>query len=242
MPGLALTSRPTAAGARLVDPRVLDRFGFTDHALARFAERAGIHGDLRLDIQPILRDLLLTEGTWTGQASNWARSSKPADTYLQIGTWMCLLARADTYCGRGHYSIVTVVNGPDRNDWATALKRGYIHLPPPPPRFRDSRPRVTWRDSFRIARQRPDASIGTLRLFLQVHRDRCTEAGDAYARAHARHARMLKDYRQARTSARAVHLQRSTIARRLLPSPWLAQIVERGPVRRGVERAPGFRG
>ncbi len=213
MPGLTLRPQSTDSGVRLVDRRVLAHFGFTDHALARFAQRAGIHGDSRRDIEPILRDLLLIEGTWTAQPPHWALSRKPADTYLQIGTWMCLLGRSDTYRGRGHYSIVTAINGPAHNDWANALKHGYIHLPPPPPRFEPSRPRVTWRDSLQIARQRPEANTGTLQLLLQVHRRRRAEGRDAHAHARARHARALADYRRARISARDTHIQRAGVAR-----------------------------
>lgn len=194
VPGLTLRPRSTDSGLRLVDRRVLAHFGFTDHALARFAQRAGIHGDPRRDIEPILRDLLLIEGTWTAQPPHWALSRKPADTYLQIGTWMCLLGRSDTFRGRGHYSIVTAINGPAHNDWANALKHGYIHLPPPPPRFAPSRPRVTWRDSFRIARQRGNAtSTATLRLLHAVHRQRRSAARNAHAHARVRHVQELRD-------------------------------------------------
>jgi len=198
----------------LVDSRVLAYFGVTDHALQRFAQRAGIDGDARRDIEPILRDLLLTEGTWTAEAPHWARSRKPADTYLQIGTWMCLLGRADPYRGRGHCSIVTVINGPTDNDWTTALKRGYIRLPPPPRRYPPTQPPVKWWDSLRIARQqREAASTVTLRILFQVHAKRRAEARVAHGRAQARYAGELEVYRQARISARDMHTQRAGVAR-----------------------------
>lgn len=214
MPSPVLRPQPTPTGARLVDRRILVHFGFTDHALERFAQRASIHGDPRRDVEPILRDLLLIEGTWTAQPPHWARTRKPADTYLQIGTWMCLLGRADPYRGRGYYFIVTVINGPAHNDWTTALKRGYIHLPPPPRRDPPTRSRPAWRDSLRIARQqREAASTGMLRLLLKVHRDGCAEARDAHGRAQDRYAGELEVYRQVRISARDMHIQRAGVAR-----------------------------
>lgn len=120
MPALALTPRPTAAAARLVDPRVLAHFGFTDHALERFAQRVGIHGDLRRDIEPILRDLLV-DGTWAAQPPHWARTSKPADTYLQIGTWMGLLGRGDAYVESPRSRCVRQGCGPSAPGGAPSL-------------------------------------------------------------------------------------------------------------------------
>jgi len=126
---------------------------------------------------------------------------------------MCLLGRADPYRGRGRYSIVTVINGPADNDWATALKRGYIHLSPPPPRFSPTRPRVTWRDSLRIARQQREAAFTvTLRIFLQVQAERRAKARAAHAHARARHEQGFDDYSQARIDARDYHLRRTGVA------------------------------
>jgi hypothetical protein len=123
----------TSAGgaSRSVISRLLERVGFTDHALERFAARAGIPTSRRDVIEPIVRDLLLQEGRVVDARPHWARSQRPADLYLQLGEWMLFIGcRQDGPSTQ--YAIVTVVNGPEGNTWRTALRRGYIFTPPPP--------------------------------------------------------------------------------------------------------------
>ena len=110
------------------------RIGFTDHALERFASRAGLPTSRRSVIEPIIRDLLLSEGWVVSERPRWARSRNAADLYLQLGDWMLLIGRRDeSNADRGRYAIVTVVNGAAGTTWRAAAKRGYILTPPPLP-------------------------------------------------------------------------------------------------------------
>jgi hypothetical protein len=115
----------------LVVPELLGQIGFTDHALNRFAGRAGLATSNRAVVEPIVRDLLLQEGLVVAARPHWAHSRNTADLYLQLGEWMlfigCRQDQPDT-----PYAIVTVVNGPEENTWVIALRRGYIFTPPPP--------------------------------------------------------------------------------------------------------------
>jgi hypothetical protein len=120
------SSRP-----RPVVPELLEQIGFTDHALTRFAGRAGMATSSRALVEPIVRDLLLQEGLVVGARPHWAHSRNTADLYLQLGEWMLFIGCRQEQPGTP-YAIVTVVNGPEENTWRTALRRGYIFTPPPP--------------------------------------------------------------------------------------------------------------
>lgn len=121
---------PTATpyGICLVDLELLNRVGFTDHAIERFATRAGLATGSRHIVEPIIRDLLLQEGLVVAKRPHWARSHNTADLYLQLGEWMLFIGRREP---ESHYAIVTVVNGPEDTTWREALRRGYIFTPPP---------------------------------------------------------------------------------------------------------------
>jgi len=114
-----------------VDTRVLATVGFTDHAIERFAQRADLRATSRAHVEAVIRDLLLQEGVLTQEQPRWARSRNTAPLYLQLGEWMLFVLRPDPR-RPGWHTAVTVVNGPATNDWATALRRGYITTPPPP--------------------------------------------------------------------------------------------------------------
>lgn len=109
---------------------VLARVGFSRHALERFAARAGIPLTGYDTIEMLVRDLLAREGKVTTQRPVWSRSSNTADLYLQAGEWMLFILRRDRWLPWRYY-CVTAVNGPEGNTWETALRRGYIHTPPP---------------------------------------------------------------------------------------------------------------
>ncbi len=64
---------------------MLDRIGFTDHAIKRFAYRAGLASTARAGVEPIPPDLLSQEGSITLAPPHWARSQNTAELYLQLG-------------------------------------------------------------------------------------------------------------------------------------------------------------
>lgn len=134
------------ATPRRVDRRLLACLGFTDHAVARFAERAGLPAAGRRRLEPVMRDLLLQEGRIVPERPRWARSRNEADVYLQVGEWLLFVCRASSR-RLGDLSVVTVLNGPQGTTWQRAFERGLVRTPPParPPR----RERVRWADRMR---------------------------------------------------------------------------------------------
>jgi hypothetical protein len=115
---------------RAVAPEMLERIGFTDHAITRFADRAGLLTSERRIVEPALRALLLREGRVVRSRPRWAGSRNTAELYLQIGEWMLLIGRHD---GRrpGCYVIVTAIGRARRCTWKKAIRRGHIQTPPP---------------------------------------------------------------------------------------------------------------
>lgn len=130
---------------RPVDRRLLAVVGFTDHAIERFAERAGLDVADRRRVEPIARDLLLQEGSSSYEPPRWYRSSNAADGYLEAGSWMLFVLRASRR-RPGAWDVVTVLSNGDGMTWPLARRRGLILTPPPlparPPRRR--RARVSW--------------------------------------------------------------------------------------------------
>jgi hypothetical protein len=121
----------TPYAVSLVWPELLTRVGFTDHAIERFATRAGLATTIRRVVEPIIRELLLQEGLVVAERPHWARSRNAADLYLQLGEWMLFIGRGETRQAPP-YAIVTVVNGPESTTWPEAVRRGYIFTRPPP--------------------------------------------------------------------------------------------------------------
>jgi hypothetical protein len=154
--------------------QVLPRVGFTDHSIARFVERAGLEPTRPDRVEQIIRELLGREGRVTTERPRWARSHNTAALYLQVGEWMLFILEPDRRRA-DHYACVTVVNGPEDNDWEHALARGYIHTPPPPELAVIPRQRPGLWDSLRIAQahRRGDRRQGSLLAHtLSVHRSR----------------------------------------------------------------------
>lgn len=132
--------RRRARRGQRIDRELLGRVGFTDHAIERFAERAGLDTAERRRIEPIVRDLLMREGRVVRRPPRWYRSSNAADGYLQAGEWLLFICRASRSRG-GAYDVVTVVNNGERTTWSRALDRGLIFTPHPAPA---PRRRVGW--------------------------------------------------------------------------------------------------
>jgi hypothetical protein len=132
-----------AGGFVPVAAPLLTHVGFTDHALARFASRAGLAVSRRSVIEPIVRDLLLLEGRVVTERPRWARSHNVADLYLQLGDWMLFIGCREASPGPQRYAIVTALAGAAGTTWQVALKRGYVRTPAPPPLTRGRPPRVS---------------------------------------------------------------------------------------------------
>jgi hypothetical protein len=126
--------RGLGPGEWWVPPEFFDqRVQLTWHALEQFAERAQPPCDQESYLRMALRDLALAEGRAVPQAPVWARSRNVADLWIQVGRFLLLICRHDDR-RPGGFSCVTVVNGRPDTTWAVAMVRGWIRLPPPPPR------------------------------------------------------------------------------------------------------------
>lgn len=149
---------------------LLNHIGFTDHAIARFAERADLGSEKRCVVEPILRDLVLEEGCVVVTRPAWARSRHHADLYVQLGEWMLLIGcRDDPRSDR--YAIVTVVNGPADNTWTRAHRLGRIGATPPMPRGGRAAPTASIVSAICAAGdRRPGESLRD--AFRRVHHER----------------------------------------------------------------------
>lgn len=107
--------------------------GLTNHALDRFADRAQPPGRGEHYLRAALRDLVACEGRITNERPAWSRSNTPAALYIQINEFL-LLVLEDDERRPGCFTAVTIVNGMREKTWQLALQRGWIELPPRPPR------------------------------------------------------------------------------------------------------------
>jgi hypothetical protein len=180
----------SARRSALVDRRLLAQLGITDHAVLRFAQRAGLPTTRRGAVEPLMRDLLAQEGRIVTAQPRWARSRNEADYYLQVGEWMLFLCRASRR-RLGNLDVVTVINRREAPTWEAACERGLLGTPPPFDQPRPRRPRIGWRGLF-----------GRRRHELRRTRDeRHAVALAAYEEARRAHA-------AARERAHAAHVQR----------------------------------
>jgi hypothetical protein len=115
-----------------IGPDLVARVGFTDHAIKRFAQRAGLGTSNRRVVEPIVRELLIDEGYVVAERPGWARSRRDAELLLQLGQWMLLIGCRDPR-RPGCYSIVTAIIGEDREGWRRGWRLGLISTPPPMP-------------------------------------------------------------------------------------------------------------
>lgn len=127
--------------------KVIGRLGYTDHALIRFGERAGLDARDRATLERLLRELVSAEGRVVGRRPRWARSRNTADAYVQVGDWLLLICRHDIR-RPGSLTVVTVVG--EGATWERAAERGLVHTPPPV-----ARPRLRERIAAVLRRLRP---------------------------------------------------------------------------------------
>jgi hypothetical protein len=202
-----------ASRARLVNPRLLQSIGFTNHAIERFAERAGLDTAERLRVEPIVRDLLVQEGRVVDRPPSWSRSRNEADRYLQVGEWLLLICRHDRR-GGNRYDVVTIINNGNRMTWDKALDRGLIFTPPPlPARPRRRRPRARWTTSIAAglhARRAADDHdrTGRLTAILRAHRGQRRALAAEHAAARAAHRALAQRHDADRKQAHERHLRR----------------------------------
>jgi hypothetical protein len=121
---LALESRAVASADRAQSWR--ERLQFSGHALARFAQRAGLPDYGRDELEALVRALVLAEGTIRHERPQWARSSRSAALYVVLGTWMLFpTVMAHDGCDRT-YVAVTAISSTTHGTWRTAVHAGFI--------------------------------------------------------------------------------------------------------------------
>jgi hypothetical protein len=190
----------------LIDSQLQRSIGFTNHALERFAERAGIGASSWREVETILRDLLSQEGRVVHERPHWARSRNTADAYIQVGEWLLLICRHDEL-RRGAVSVVTIVNGPEGNTWQRALELGYIATPMPQRLTLPQRTRTSLWESVKIARRTrgPDRIISRV---VRVHRARLDQARAIHEEALRSHHETVLAYETQRKRAREAYVRR----------------------------------
>lgn len=194
-----------APRSALVDRRLLAQLGITDHAVLRFAQRAGLPTARRGAIEPLMRDLLVQEGRIVTTQPRWARSRNEADFYVQVGEWMLFLCRASRR-RLGNLDVVTVVVSRAAPTWEAACERGLLGTPPPLDRPRPRRPRVGWRET--LAAARASQRRGRLRALLAARRDLRRARDERHAAALVAYDEAGRTHAAQRERAHAAHLRR----------------------------------
>jgi hypothetical protein len=162
-----------------IDDALLARISFTDHAIERFAERAGLQTTNRRIIEPIARAVLHLEGVVVHSRPDWARSQNSADVYLQAGQWMLFIACKDYRSGSGRISVVTVINNPRVPTWVKATRRGRTRSTAPGFRVERTGLMASAAAAMRLSRKdRPvDGLVSTIR---RTHAERRIRAQTEY--------------------------------------------------------------
>ncbi len=194
----------------LVDDALQRRLGFTNHALERFAQRAGLPGrQTRMSLEPVLRDLLNQEGRVVAERPHWARSRNTADGYVQVGDWLLLICRHDELRANG-LTVVTIVNGAEGTTWQRALQAGYIGTPPPQDQRPPRRIPVSVWQSIRIgiSTKRSSEGPGLISRIVSAHSARRADARALHDDAMRLHRERLAAYDNARRQARENHRRR----------------------------------
>lgn len=125
------------------------RIGWTDHALERFCERAGVPARPRPELEQQLRRLVASDGSVVPDRPRWADSRNEADVFVQIGGWLLVVLMRDDRRGEDAYSAVTVLGREGWADWPAAHARGLTRVRPP----RWARPSLLARVAARLRRR-----------------------------------------------------------------------------------------
>jgi hypothetical protein len=107
------------------------RIGWTDHALERFCERAGVPERPRPELEAQLRRLVARDGNVVLDRPRWADSRNEADVFVQIGGWLLVVLVHDERGGPEDMTAVTVLGREGWADWPAAHARGLTRVRPP---------------------------------------------------------------------------------------------------------------
>ena len=203
-----------AAGGGLVDDALQLRLGFSDHAIERFGERAGLPVRSRMALEPVLRDLLTQEGRMVARRPGWARSDNTADAYVQVGERLLLICRHDVR-RPGAWTVVTVLNRTERMSWERALERGLVGTPPPLASGPPKRARIGVVAAIRAAAAGRAGAAGrgerrgllAVRIAAELRAGRA-EAGREYREQLADYEERRAEWEERRRVAHAAHMRR----------------------------------
>lgn len=126
------------------------KIGWTDHALERFCERAGVPERPRPELEAQLRRLVARDGSVVPDRPRWADSSNVADVFVQVGGWLLVVLMRDDRRGDEAYSAVTILGREGWADWPAAYAGGLTRVRPP----RWARPSMLARLTARLRRRR----------------------------------------------------------------------------------------
>ncbi|MEV4421676.1 hypothetical protein AB0L40_17090 [Patulibacter sp. NPDC049589] len=107
------------------------RIGWSDHALERFCERAGVPERPRAQLEAELKRLVARDGSVVPDRPRWADSRNEADLFVQIGGWLLVVLMRDERGREGTYTAVTVLGREGWADWPAAHARGLTRVRPP---------------------------------------------------------------------------------------------------------------
>lgn len=125
------------------------RIGWTDHALERFCERAGVPERPRAELEAQLRRLVAADGSVVHDRPAWADSRNEADLFVQIGGWLLVVLVRGERGRPDQYSAVTVLGREGWASWPAARARGLTRVRPP----RWARPTLVARIAARLRRR-----------------------------------------------------------------------------------------
>lgn len=126
------------------------RIGWTDHALERFCERAGVPRRSRPELEAQLRRLVARDGSVVHDRPPWADSRNEADLFVQIGGWLLVVLMRDERGDEHAFTAVTVLGREGWANWPAAHARGLTRVRPP----RWARPPLAVRVARWFARRR----------------------------------------------------------------------------------------
>jgi hypothetical protein len=107
------------------------RIGWSDHALERFCERAGVPARPRPELEAQLRRLVARDGSVVPDRPRWADSRNDADLFVQIGGWLLVVLMRDDRRGEDAFTAVTILGREGWASWPAAHARGLTRVKPP---------------------------------------------------------------------------------------------------------------
>ena len=163
---------------------------------------------LRAHVQPVIRDLLISEGFWATERPRWSQSRTPSDAHVQIGGLCYWPAARDP--GQPGVTLTTCTNGRDIT-WDIALDRGYTLMPKPYTQRVPAHVKASgWPELIRRAWRTRNKHSGLLRA-LRIARTTTKEhAKRENQRAEAEHQTAKNTHRAQREHAQRTFRERHT--------------------------------